>query len=419
MDDFSYINGRLFCEEVAVEDIARDLGTPVYIYSHRTLVRHFRVFDEAFDGLPHIVCFALKANSNGAVIKTFAGMGGGADVVSGGELSRALMAGVPSSKIVYAGVGKTDAEIEHALRAGILMFNIESSEELANINEIAGRLGVKAPIAIRINPDVDARTHPYISTGLKKNKFGIAIEQAATEYRAAAGLPNIEIVGIHQHIGSQLTELSPLVDALTKTVGLVKLLKEEGLDIRYIDVGGGLGIKYLDENPPHPEELARALMPVLEDTGCTLVFEPGRVLAGNAGSLVTKVLYRKSTETKNFVIVDAGMNDLMRPSLYGAYHEIRPVTTGAGGEFVADVVGPICETGDFLAKDRKMQIPERGELLAVMSAGAYGYTMSSNYNSRTRPAEVMVRGDVYRVVKRREGVEDLTRGEEIPDFLSS
>jgi len=419
MDDFSYINGRLFCEEVAVEDIAREAGTPVYIYSHRTLTRHFRVFDEAFDGLPHIVCFALKANSNGAVIKTFAGMGGGADVVSGGELSRALMAGVPASKIVYAGVGKTDHEIEHALRAGILMFNIESTEELSNINEIAGRLGVRAPIAIRINPDVDAKTHPYISTGLKKNKFGIAIEQAATEYRAAARLPNIEIVGIHQHIGSQLTELSPFVDALTKTVGLVRLLNEEGLNIRYIDVGGGLGIKYLDENPPHPEELARALMPVLEGTGCTLVFEPGRVLVGNAGSLVTRVLYRKSTEAKNFVIVDAGMNDLMRPSLYGAYHEIRPVTVSAGGEFVADVVGPICETGDFLAKDRKMAIPERGELLAVMSAGAYGYTMSSNYNSRTRPAEVMVKGDVYRVVKRREGVEDLTKGEEIPDFLSN
>jgi diaminopimelate decarboxylase len=417
MDDFSYVSGRLFCEEVAVEDIARDVGTPVYVYSHKTLTRHYRVFDEAFDGLPHLVCFALKANSNGAVIKTFAGMGGGADVVSGGELSRALMAGVPASKIVYAGVGKTDAEIEHALRAGILMFNIESSEELANINEIAGRMGVKAPIAIRINPDVDAKTHPYISTGLKKNKFGIAIEHAATEYRAAALLPHIEIVGIHQHIGSQLTELSPFVDALTKTVGLVRLLKEEGLDIRYIDVGGGLGIRYLDENPPHPDELAKALTPVLEGTGCTLVFEPGRVLVGNAGSLVTKVLYRKSTDAKNFVIVDAGMNDLMRPSLYGAYHEIRPVTKRGVEEFIADVVGPICETGDFLAKDRAMPIPERGDLLAVMSAGAYGYTMSSNYNSRTRVAEVMVKGDMYRVVKRREAVEDLTRGEEMPDFL--
>lgn len=419
MDDFNYVGGRLFCEGVPVEDIAREAGTPVYIYSYKTLTRHFRVFDEAFDGLPHMVCFAMKANSNAAVVRTFAKLGGGADVVSGGELTRALSAGVPPERIVYAGVGKTDAEIEQALKAGILMFNIESSEELAAMDAIAGKLGVKAPIAIRINPDVDAKTHPYISTGLKKNKFGIAIEQAATEYRAAARLANIEVVGIHQHIGSQLTEVSPFVDALEKTVGLVRSLKAEGLDIRYIDVGGGLGIRYLDENPPHPDELARALGPVLAGTGCTLVFEPGRVLVGNAGALVTKVLYRKSTEARNFVIVDAGMNDLMRPSLYGAYHEIRPALTREDGEFVADVVGPICETGDFLARDRKMAIPQRGDILAVMSAGAYGYTMSSNYNSRTRPAEVMVSGEGYHVVRRREEAGDLTRGEVIPDFLSN
>ncbi len=418
MDDFNYVGGRLFCEEVPVEDIAREVGTPLYVYSYKTLTRHFRVFDEAFDGLPHIVCFAMKANSNAAVVRTFATMGGGADVVSGGELMRAVRAGVPPERIVYAGVGKTDEEILYALRTGILMFNIESTEELFAIDRIAGSLGVKAPIAIRINPDVDAKTHPYISTGLKKNKFGIAIEQAAGEYRAAAKLPNIEIVGIHQHIGSQLTEVSPFVDALTKTVGLVKELKAEGVGIRYIDVGGGLGIRYLDENPPHPEELAKALGPVLEGTNCTLVFEPGRVLVGNAGALVTRVLYRKSTEAKNFVIVDAGMNDLMRPSLYGAYHEIRPEHKRDAGEFVADVVGPICETGDFLARDRKMAIPERGDLLAVMSAGAYGYTMSSTYNSRTRPAEVMVNGSGYHVVRSRDEVSDLTRGEVVPDFLS-
>lgn len=418
MDYFGYRDDRLYCEGVAVEDIAREVGTPFYLYSHKTLARHFRVFDEAFDGVPHIVCFAMKANSNIAVVRTFAAQGGGADVVSGGELYRALKAGVPPSRIVYAGVGKTTAEIEYALNSGILMFNIESTEELAEIDRVAGRLGVKAGIAIRINPDVDPKTHPYISTGLKKNKFGIAIEQAAGEYIAASKLPNIEVIGIHQHIGSQLTQISPFVDALKKTVGLVNTLKAEGIDIKYIDVGGGLGIKYLDEEPPNPGELADALRPVFEGTGCTLIFEPGRVLVGNAGCLVTKVLYRKSTDEKNFVIVDAGMNDLMRPSLYGAYHEIRAAVKSGTDEFVADVVGPICETGDFLARDRKMAIPQCGDLLAVMSAGAYGYTMSSNYNSRTRPAEVMVHEDAFHVVKRREDIEDLIRGEELPEFLA-
>jgi len=418
MDYFGYSGDRLFCEGVAVEDIAREVGTPFYLYSHKTLERHFRVFDEAFDGVPHIVCFAMKANSNLAVVKTFAVQGGGADVVSGGELYRAMRAGVPPEKIVYAGVGKTASEIEYALKSGILMFNIESAEELAEIDRIAGRLGVKAPIAIRINPDVDPKTHPYISTGLKKNKFGVAIEEAEDEYLAASRLANIEIIGIHQHIGSQLTEVSPFVDSLKKTAGLVKRLRAEGINIRYIDAGGGLGIRYLDESPPDPGEFARALAPVFEGTDCALVFEPGRVLVGNAGCLVTKVLYRKSSGTKNFVIVDAGMNDLMRPSLYGAHHEIRPVIRSGGGEFVADVVGPICETGDFLAKDRKIAIPGRGDLLAVMSAGAYGYTMSSNYNSRTRPAEVMVHEDGFHVVRRREEIEDLVRGEELPGFLA-
>jgi len=418
MDHFRYVDGRLFCEEVPVSDIARGVGTPCYIYSHATLERHFRVFDQAFDGAPHIICFAMKANSNSAVVRTFARMGGGADVVSGGELYRALAAGVPAEKIVYAGVGKTTSEIEYALKSGILMFNIESDEELAAIDEVAGRLGVKAPIALRINPDVDAGTHPYISTGLKKNKFGIAIEHAMEEYRLAAGLSNVRVVGIHQHIGSQLTELAPFVDSVKKTVGLAERLKAEGLDIKYIDVGGGLGIRYMDENPPNPDEFAAALKPILDGSGCTLIFEPGRVLVGNAGCLVTKVLYRKSTEAKNFVIVDAGMNDLIRPSLYQAYHDIRPVRESGGEQYVADVVGPICETGDFLAKDRKMAIPAQGDLLAVMSAGAYGFTMSSNYNSRVRPAEVMVSGDKYHVVRRRESFEDLVRGEETPEFLT-
>jgi diaminopimelate decarboxylase len=417
MDDFVYEGDRLFCEGVPLETIAREVGTPVYVYSHHTLSRHFRVFDEAFARMPHIVCFAMKANSNLAVVKTFADLGGGADVVSGGELHRALAAGMPPEKIVYAGVGKTIAEIEYALNSGILMFNIESQEELHAIDVCAGRLGLKARIALRVNPDVDAGTHPYISTGLKKNKFGVAIERAFDEYRTASALGNVEIVGIHQHIGSQLTDTAPFVDSLKKTADLVAKLKGEGLPIRYIDVGGGLGIRYLDEEPPHPTELADALLPILADTGCTLVFEPGRVLVGNAGCLVTKVLYRKSTEEKNFVIVDAGMNDLIRPSLYQAYHEIRPVIKTAGEEFVADVVGPICETGDYLAQGRVMKAPEQGAFLAVMSAGAYGFTMSSNYNSRPRSAEVMVSGDRYYVVRKRENIEDLARGEEVPEFM--
>jgi diaminopimelate decarboxylase len=417
MDDFVYDGNRLFCEGVPLEEIAHHVGTPVYVYSHHTLSRHFKVFDEAFAGLPHIVCFAMKANSNMAVVKTFADLGGGADVVSGGELYRALAAGVPPEKVVYAGVGKTVAEIEYALKAGILMFNIESQEELYAIDEAAGRLGTSARIAIRVNPDVDAGTHPYISTGLKKNKFGVAIERAFDEYRTASALKNVEIVGIHQHIGSQLTDTAPFVDSLKKTADLVARLKDEGLPIRYIDVGGGLGIRYMDEKPPHPAELADALMPILKDAGCTLVFEPGRVLVGNAGCLVTKVLYRKSTEVKNFVIVDAGMNDLIRPSLYQAYHEIRPVTKTGGEYFIADVVGPICETGDYLAQGRTMNVPAQGALLAVMSAGAYGFTMSSNYNSRPRAAEVMVSGDRYYVVRKREGLDDLTRGEEVPEFM--
>jgi len=418
MDDFSYIGDRLFLEGVALSDIASDVGTPAYVYSERTLRRHFTVFDEAFDGVPHLVCFAMKANSNISVIKIFSELGGGADVVSGGELFRALRAGVPPEKIVYAGVGKTAAEMDLALKAGILMFNIESQEELRAIDEAAGRLGVVARIAIRVNPDVDPGTHPYISTGLKKNKFGIAIEQALDEYRLAATLPNVEVAGIHQHIGSQLTETAPFVDSMKKTAALVMRLKGEGLHIRYIDVGGGLGIRYQDEEPPLPSELARVIKPIFEELGCTLVLEPGRVLVGNAGCLLTKVLYRKSTEEKNFIVVDAGMNDLIRPTLYGAYHEIRQVQRTGAPEYIADVVGPICETGDFLARDRLLPVPGPGELLAVMSAGAYGFTMSSNYNSRPKAAEVMVSGDRYHVIRKRETLEDLVRGEDVPDFLT-
>lgn len=411
MHDFTYIGSELYCEKTPVRKIAQEVGTPVYIYSSSTLRNHYQAFDAAFAGIPHIVCFAVKANSNLSILKLFASHGGGADIVSGGELFRALKAGVDPQKIVFAGIGKTGEEISFALKSNILMFNVESPHELKKINEVAGSLGVKARVALRVNPDIDPKTHPYISTGLKKSKFGIAIKNAIEEYQLASALPNIEIIGIHKHIGSQITEVSPFVDAMKLILGIVKELKESGIDIKYIDAGGGLGIRYDDEEPPHPKELGNVLLPLIKDTGCTLILEPGRVLTGNAGMLLTKVLYLKTGEVKNFVIVDAGMNDLIRPSLYEAHHEILPVEKRAGESFTADVVGPICESGDFLAKDRKLMKPESGDLLAVMSAGAYGFTMSSNYNSRPRVAEVMVDGDSYTVIRKRESYEDLIRGE--------
>ncbi len=412
MHDFIYIGSELYCEKVSIRKIAQEVGTPVYIYSSNTLRNHYQAFDAAFAEIPHIICFAVKANSNLSILKLFASEGGGADIVSGGELFRVLKAGIDPQKIVFAGIGKTESEISFALKSNILMFNVESTFELKKINEVAGNLGLRARVALRVNPDIDPKTHPYISTGLRKSKFGIAIKNALEEYRIASTLPNIEIVGIHKHIGSQITELSPFVAAMERILDLVKKLKESGIDIKYIDAGGGLGIRYGEEAPPHPRELGKALLPLIKDTGCTLIFEPGRVLAGNAGILVTRVLYLKTGEAKNFVIVDAGMNDLIRPSLYDAHHEIIPVEKREGSYFTADVVGPICESGDFLAKDRKVTKPEPGELLAVMSAGAYGFTMSSNYNSRPRVAEVMVEGDTYKVIRKRESYEDLVRGEE-------
>lgn len=414
MNDFIYRGNELYCEDIPLAKIAQEVGTPFYVYSAATLRNHFRAFEQAFSSVPHVICFAVKANSNLAILNLFAREGGGADIVSGGELFRAIKAGVDPKKIVYAGVGKKREEIECALKTGVMMFNIESAQEMEVINEVAGNLGVKAPIALRVNPDVDPLTHPYISTGLKKSKFGIPIEQALEFYQTAQALPNIDVVGIHKHIGSQLTQISPFVDALEKIVALVKELREAGIDIRYIDVGGGLGITYKEEEPPHPRDLAAAILPLVKDLGCTLVFEPGRVLVGNAGALVTKTLYLKKNVEKNFVVVDAAMNDLARPSLYGAYHEIRPVIKRDSGAFTADVVGPICESGDFLAKDREIQEPEQGDLLAFMSAGAYGFTMSSNYNSRPRVAEVLVSKDRFFVIKERETLDDLIRGEHIP-----
>lgn len=418
MHHFHYRGENLYCEEVPIAALAEKVGTPFYLYSHATLTRHFRVFDEAFQEIPHLICFAAKANANLAILSLFASMGGGADVVSGGELFRALKAGIPPSRIVFAGVGKSRQEIVEALKADILMFNVESSQELRLLNQVAGEMGTMARVALRVNPDVDPKTHPYISTGLKKSKFGIDISLALEEYQLAKALGDIGIVGVHTHIGSQITDVAPFVDSLSRIAALVSELRSLGIDIRYVDVGGGLGIPYDDEVPPHPSEMAKAVNPILKSLACTIVFEPGRVIMGNAGILVTKVLYSKRTPAKTFVIVDAGMNDLIRPSLYESYHAIQPVRRPDRRErLTVDVVGPICESGDFLAKDREMTTVEPGELLAVMSAGAYGFTMASNYNARPRSAEVLVKGDRHFVVRARESYEDLIRGEDIPDNL--
>jgi diaminopimelate decarboxylase len=417
MNYFHYLDEKLWCEDVPVEAIAGKVGTPFYLYSHRTLLQHFRVFDEALRGLPHIICFAAKANSNLAIMRLFVNEGGGVDIVSGGELYRALKVGADPGKIVYSGVGKRIDEIDFALRSDILMFNVESPEELGVINERAGLLGKRARIALRINPDVDPKTHPHISTGLKSNKFGIDIEKSLDEYRRARTLPNVEIVGIDCHIGSQVTQISPFIDALERLKKLIERLRADGIGIRYLDLGGGLGITYHEEMPPHPEEYARAIIESVRGLDVTFIFEPGRVIVGNAGILVTKVLYTKANEEKNFVIVDAGMNDLIRPSIYGSYHQIQPVNVQDRGSFLADVVGPICESGDFLAKGRMIPKFERGDLVAVMSAGAYGFSMSSNYNSRPRIAEVLVKGKTFHVIRKREEYGDLVKAEKIPAYL--
>jgi len=418
MHDFQYRQSELCCEEVPLARIAKEIGTPCYVYSHATLVRHFRAFDGAFHTVPHIVAFAMKANSNLAVLRLMAREGSGADIVSAGELYRALQAGIPPTKIVFAGVGKSREEIRYALATDILMFNVESSDELRTLDEVAAEMGRRARVALRINPDIDPKTHPYISTGLKKSKFGISADRALDEFKLASSLPHIEVVGVHKHIGSQLTDLSPFVDSLKKVLTLVEALRAQGTDIRYINIGGGLGITYDDETPPHPLDLAAAISPLVKDLKCVLIMEPGRVIVGNAGILLTRVLYTKEGDAKRFVIVDAAMNDLIRPSLYGAYHEIRPVHETSRAKIVTvDVVGPVCESGDFLAKDRAMPDARPGDLLAVMSAGAYGFTMASNYNSRPRVPEVMVRGGEIHVVRAREEYADLVRGEVIPEFL--
>lgn len=400
-----------------MNDLADRFGTPLFVYSYWTLARHYNAYMDAFGRDKHILCYAVKANSSGAILRALADMGSGADVISGGELFRAMSAGIPTGKIVYAGVGKTRDEIEYALRSRILMFNVESSQELSFIDEVAGGMCLVAPVALRVNPAVDPGTHAYVATGLKKSKFGIAHEEVIEHYRLASELNNVAVKGIHMHIGSQITDVAPFFAALEKVAELIESLRRSGIHPEYLDIGGGLGITYDKEEPPYPDKLAGALRPILEKLDMTLVTEPGRSIVGNTGVLVTRVLYTKTTPAKHFIIVDAGMNDLLRPSLYGSFHELKAVEEKERPVVTADVVGPICESGDFLAQGRKVPAVQSGDLLAVMSAGAYGFSMSSNYNSRTRAAELLVKDARTALIRRRETYEDLVEGEEVPAWL--
>lgn len=416
MDHFNYKNDTLFAEDVAVSSIAATYGTPCYVYSRATLERHWRAFDRAFASIPHLICYAVKANSSLAVLNLLARLGSGFDIVSAGELERVLEAGGKPENIVFSGVGKRRDELRQALEAGIRCFNIEVREELHRLNEIAASLGCRAPVSIRVNPDVDAKTHPYIATGLKENKFGIDIREAVTVYREAASLANLDIRGIDCHIGSQLTEVAPFIDAMDRVLHLVDELATHDISVSHIDIGGGLGIRYRDETPPEPEQYAAAVIDRLKQRDLEVLMEPGRAIAGNSGLLVTRVEYLKPTRDRNFAIVDGAMNDLLRPALYQAWQEIVPVRYHSDRTgLVYDVVGPVCETGDFLGKERTLAIKE-GDLLAVRSAGAYGFTMSSNYNSRPRAAEIMVDGEQAFLIRKREQIRDLWRGESmLPD----
>ncbi|KOE80977.1 diaminopimelate decarboxylase [Vibrio alginolyticus] len=408
MDYFNYQDdGQLWAENVSLSQLAEQFGTPLYVYSRATLERHWHAFDESVGEHPHLVCYAVKANSNLGVLNTLARLGSGFDIVSGGELERVVAAGGDPSKVVFSGVGKTEAEMKRALELKIKCFNVESEPELERLNKVAGELGVKAPISLRINPDVDAQTHPYISTGLRDNKFGIAFDRAPDVYRLAQSLENLSIHGIDCHIGSQLTAIAPFIDATDRLLALIDDLKHQGINIKHLDVGGGLGVVYRDELPPQPSDYAKALLARLENhQDLELIFEPGRAIAANAGVLLTRVEFLKHTEHKNFAIIDAAMNDLMRPALYQAWQDIVPVAPRQGEASTYDLVGPICETGDFLGKDRSLVLAE-GDLLAVRSAGAYGFVMSSNYNTRTRVAEVMVDGSQHHLVRQREELSSL------------
>ena len=413
MDYFHYQSDELFAEGVALSDVAKEFGTPSYVYSRATVERHWLAFDEAFSSLPHCVCYAVKANSNIAILNVLARLGSGFDIVSGGELTRVLAAGGRADKIVFSGVGKTVTEINFALQEGIRCFNVESISELLRINKVASELNCKAPVSIRVNPDVDAQTHPYISTGLKENKFGIAIDEAEEAYLQAKEMTHINIIGVDCHIGSQLTSVEPFVDALQRVLTLIDRLTELGIHLSHLDIGGGLGITYKEEVPPTPGEYAKALTGLLIDRKLEVLMEPGRAIVGNAGVLLTRVEYLKATEDRQFAIVDAGMNDLLRPALYQSWQAIQSVKINQNiADQKYDIVGPVCETGDFLGKDRVLALQEN-DLLAVKSAGAYGFTMSSNYNSRPRAAEIMIDGENMHCIRERETQASLFVGEKV------
>lgn len=413
MDHFISKDGQLFAENVSLASIADEFGTPAYVYSRATLERHFLAYKNAFGEHPHLVCYAVKANSNLAVLSILARLGSGFDIVSLGELQRVIAAGADPSKVVFSGVGKQANEMAEALKAGVHCFNVESESELYQLNDVATALGMQAAVSLRVNPDVDAKTHPYISTGLKDNKFGIAFEAAIPIYKAAAELPGIRVTGIDCHIGSQLTETQPFLDALDRVLTLVDALSAEGIELEHLDIGGGLGVRYADEVPPEPSSYVAQVMEKLKDRNLTVIMEPGRSIAANAGILLTRVEYLKHNEEKHFAIVDAAMNDLMRPSLYSAWQEIVPVSRPSRAEELSyDIVGPVCETGDFLGKDRLLALNE-GDLLAVRSAGAYGFAMSSNYNSRNRAVELVVDGGQVFVGRERETIEDQIRLEHV------
>ncbi|WP_265470404.1 diaminopimelate decarboxylase [Haemophilus parainfluenzae] len=408
MDFFQYKNEQLYVEDLPVKQLAEEFGTPLYIYSRATLERHWHAFDSALGEHPHLICYAVKANSNIGILNVMAKLGSGFDIVSQGELERVLTAGGEASKVVFSGVAKSRAEIMRALEVGIRCFNVESVAELHHINQIAGEMGKIAPISLRVNPDVDAHTHPYISTGLKENKFGVSVDEAREVYKLAATLPHVKITGMDCHIGSQLTELQPFLDATDRLIRLIEQLKEDGITLKHLDLGGGLGVTYTDETPPHPSDYAAALLNKLKDyKDLEIILEPGRAIAANAGILVAKVQYLKSNESRNFAITDTGMNDMIRPALYEAYMNIIEIDRTLGREkAIYDVVGPVCETSDFLGKQRELAIAE-GDYIAQRSAGAYGASMSSNYNSRPRTAEVLVDGDKAHLIRRRENLSEL------------
>ncbi len=416
MEEFHYEEGGLCCEEVPLSEIARGAGTPTYVYSHAALERAYRELDEAFAGLDHLVCYAVKANGNLAVLRALASFGAGADIVSSGELYRVMRAGFDPKKVVFAGVGKTEDELLAGLGERILLFNVESAPELERLDRLAARHGKRARVALRVNPDVDAETHEHITTGREQDKFGLSVDEALALAGRVEDFRCIDLIGVHQHIGSQITKLAPYVESVEKSAGLVEELQRRGFDIKYFNIGGGLGIRYKDEETPTPAGLVDAIWPALEATGTKILCEMGRYITGNAGALVTSVVYRKKSGDKSFIVADAGMNDLLRPSLYGAHHEILPVNEN-GSTAPADLVGPVCESGDYLARDRQLPDAAEDDLLAVMSAGAYGFSMASNYNSRRRPAEVLVRGDRWAVVRERENYADLIKGELVPAFL--